>query len=114
MVLTCKKARHRCYCSTGHQWKMDYCCAKRHGKNMYYKRVNNERKKQRGIRDAGEKKSGHLLCARNAIQRRGMYGFWERRGRIQVFIDGRGQERWSRDTDKRRVGENHGGKKNNH
>ena len=83
---------------------------------MYYKRGNNERKKQRGSRDAGEKKSGHLLCARNAIQRRGMYGFWGRRGRIQVFMDGReGQERWSRDTDKRRAGEgNRGGKKNIH
>ena len=34
----------------------------------------------------------------------------------KVFMDGRErQERWSRDTDKRRVGEvNCGGKKNNH
>ena len=32
--------------------------------------------------------------------------FLKRRGRIQVFMDRReGQERWSRDTDKRRVGE---------
>ena len=45
-----------------------------------------------------------------------MCGFWGRRGRIQVFMDGRiGQERWSRDTDKRRAGEgNRGGKKNIH
>ena len=73
---------------------------------MYYKRGNNEKKKQRGSREAGEKKSGHLLCIRNAIQRRELYGFlWIREG----------QERWSRDTDKRRVGEgNRGGKKNNH
>ena len=62
---------------------------------MYYKRGNNERKKQRSSRDAGKKKSGHLMCARNANQRRGLYGFWGRRGSIQVFMDGReGQERW--------------------
>ena len=43
----------------------------RYSKSVYHKRGNNERKKQRGSIDADEKKSGHLLCTRNAIQRRG-------------------------------------------
>ena len=61
--------------------------------SVYYKCGNNERKKQRGSRDAGEKKSTHLLCARIAIQKErnvwflgkerkdtSFYG-WERRTR---------------------------------
>ena len=73
---------------------MDYCFAKRHSKSVYYRRGINERKMQRGSRDAGEKKSEHLLCTRNTIQRRGFYGFWGKRGKIQVFMNRReGQER---------------------
>ena len=70
-----------------------YCCAKKLSKSMHYKRGNNERKKQRGGRYAGEKKSGHLLCARNNIRER------------DVKFFGKGEEGykflWMREKDKR-------------
>ena len=68
---------------------MDYCCAKGISEDRNRKRGNNERKKQRSSGDAGEKKSGHLLCARDAIQVRGMYSFWRRRGKLQVLLERR-------------------------